>query len=47
MVPEIRNPHTGEISKAECTHEVEAGIDMTAVRITLAPFKSVFNVAGC
>ncbi len=44
--PEIWNPHTGEISKAECTHEAKAGMDVTVVRITLAPFKSVFIVGG-
>ncbi|MGB2806214.1 MAG: glycosyl hydrolase [Sedimentisphaerales bacterium] len=46
MQPEIWDPHTGEISKADCTHEVEAGTDVTVVRITLAPFKSVFIVGG-
>jgi hypothetical protein len=44
--PEIWNPHSGEISKAECTHEVEAGMDVTVVRVTLTPFKSVFIVGG-
>ncbi|MHC4633103.1 MAG: glycosyl hydrolase [Planctomycetota bacterium] len=44
--PEIWDPHTGEISKAECTHKVEAGKDVTAIRIILAPFKSVFIVGG-
>ena len=44
--PEIWDPHTGEISKVECTHKVEAGTDVTVVRITLAPFKSVFIVGG-
>ncbi|MHC4111593.1 MAG: glycosyl hydrolase, partial [Planctomycetota bacterium] len=46
MQPEIWNPHTGEISKAECTHKVEAGKNVTVVRITLAPFKSVFIVGA-
>jgi hypothetical protein len=44
--PEIWDPHTGEISKAECSHKVEAGTDVTVVRITLAPFKSIFIVGG-
>ena len=44
--PDFWNPHTGEISQAECAHEVEAGMDVTVVRITLAPFKSVFVVGG-
>jgi hypothetical protein len=46
MKPDFWNPHTGEISQAECAHEVEAGMDLTAVRVTLAPFKSVFIVGG-
>jgi hypothetical protein len=44
--PDFWNPHTGEISQAECAHEVEAGMDVTVVRVTLAPFKSVFIVGG-
>jgi len=46
MQPEIWNPHTGEISQTECTHEIEAGLDVTVVRIILAPCKSVFIVGG-
>lgn len=46
MQLEAWNPHTGEISKAECTQKVEAGTDVTVVRITLAPFKSLFIVGG-
>ncbi|MHC4425631.1 MAG: glycosyl hydrolase [Planctomycetota bacterium] len=44
--PQLWNPHTGEISQAECAYEVEAGTEVTVVSVTLAPFKSVFVVAG-
>ena len=46
MQPDFWNPHTGEVSQAECAHEVEAGTDVTVVRVILAPFKSVFIVGG-
>jgi hypothetical protein len=42
--PEIWNPHTGEISQAECANEIETGIEKTVVRLTMAPFNSVFVV---
>jgi len=44
--PEIWNPHTGKISQAECASEIETGIEKTVVRLTIAPFNSVFVVAG-
>ena len=43
--PEIWNPHTGEISQAECANEIETGIEKTVVRLTMAPFNSVFVIA--
>jgi hypothetical protein len=42
--PDLWNPHTGEISQAEYAQEVEAGLDATAVKVTLAPCRSVFLV---
>ena len=44
--PDLWNPHTGAISKAECSHQVEAGTNVTSVEVTLAPFRSVFLVGG-
>ncbi len=44
MKPEIWNPHTAEISKADCTHEIQAGMHITIVRTTLSPYKSLFIV---
>jgi len=46
MQPFFWNPHTGEISQAECAREIEAGVDIIVVRVTLAPFTSVFIVGG-
>ncbi len=43
--PDFWNPHTGEISQAECANEIETGIEKTVVRLTMAPFNSVFVVA--
>ncbi|MHC4691341.1 MAG: glycosyl hydrolase, partial [Planctomycetota bacterium] len=45
MQPEVWDPHTGTISKAECTHLVKANMDVTVVRITLTPYKSVIIVS--
>ena len=44
MEPEIWNPHTGEIIQLEHTHEVEAGCDISRIKLTLPPVKSVFVV---
>ena len=44
--PHFFNPHTGEISQAECAREVEAGMDVTVIKLSLPPFKSVFIVGG-
>ena len=38
------NPHTGEISGADYAREVESGLDVTVVKLRLAPFRSVFVV---
>ncbi|UCE46954.1 MAG: hypothetical protein JSW47_15245, partial [Phycisphaerales bacterium] len=42
--PNLWDPHTGKISEAEYAYEVESGLDITMVQLTLAPFKSVFVV---
>jgi hypothetical protein len=39
---EAWDPHTGKIVPAEFSHEAEAGCDVTKVRLTLPPTKSVF-----
>ena len=44
MEPEAWNPHTGKIIRLEYTHEVEAGCDISKIRLTLPPVKSVFIV---
>lgn len=44
MEPEAWNPHTGKIIKLEHSHEKEAGSDITRLRLTLPPIKSVFIV---
>ena len=45
MEPEAWNPHTGEIIQLEHTHEVEAGCDISRIKLTLPPVKSVFIVS--
>ena len=44
MEPEAWNPHTGEIIQLGHSHEVEAGYDISKIRLTLPPVKSVFIV---
>ncbi len=43
--PELWNPHTGEISKPEHTHEKKGTVDVTKVTIKLLPTKSMFITA--
>ncbi|MCP4611229.1 MAG: hypothetical protein GY845_21170 [Planctomycetes bacterium] len=43
--PKAWNPHTGEIIQLEHTHEVEAGCDISRIKLTLPPVKSVFIVS--
>ncbi|MHC4584747.1 MAG: glycosyl hydrolase [Planctomycetota bacterium] len=40
--PEAWNPHTGKIIRIEHSHEVEAGYDISRIKLTLPPVKSVF-----
>lgn len=42
MELEAWDPHTGQIVPAESTPEVEAGCDVTKVRLTVPPTKSIF-----
>ena len=45
IVPELWNPHTGEISTPAYSYETVDSVDVTCVNITLEPIKSVFVVA--
>jgi hypothetical protein len=45
MEPEVWNPHSGEIIQLERSHEKEAGCDISRIRLTLPPVKSVFIVS--
>ena len=42
MKLEAWNPHTGEIIQPEYAHEVQAGCDVSRVKLSLSPMKSVF-----
>jgi hypothetical protein len=42
MKLEAWNPHTGETTRIEYAHELEAGYDVTRVKLTLPSLKSVF-----
>ena len=42
MQLEAWNPHTGKIIQPEYAHEVETGCDVSRVKLSLSPLKSVF-----
>ena len=39
------DPHTGAVSPAPCSHDREAGADITRVRVDLEPVKAVFLIS--
>jgi len=43
--PELWNPHTGNISKPEYSHEKRGSTDVTRVKIELLPIRSIFIIA--
>jgi len=45
LQPELWNPHTGEISRPEYSHEKRGTVGVTKVKIDLAPTKSIFIIA--
>ena len=45
LQPELWDPHTGEISRPEYSHEKRGTVGVTKLRIELAPTKSIFIVA--
>jgi hypothetical protein len=42
--PELWNPHTGEISQPEYRHEKQGAVDVTKVKMSLLPTKSMFVI---
>jgi len=43
--PALWNPHTGDISKPEYSHEKRGAVHVTRVKIELPPIKSIFIIA--
>ena len=43
--PELWNPHTGNISRPEYSHEKRGSTDVTTVLIELSPIRSIFIIA--
>jgi hypothetical protein len=45
LLPELWNPHTGEVSIPDFSHEKRGEVDVTRLKLELSPLNSIFVVA--
>jgi hypothetical protein len=46
LTPELWYPYTGEISRPKYSHKKAGSVDITSVRLSLKPTKSIRLIAG-